>query len=144
MRCVTREPIATTSLPRELMTQKRWVDVEDFATDSEREAIDGDEPEPEIGWRASLDVWPQLCSRTPVVQVILCDTMGASPMQLRADVEVFEPSGPRTPCNIRYKTASTGQKPSLGMSYAHYPFAEEALKVVLLVVVAGVSGSGSI
>ena len=72
MRCVTREPIATTSLPRELMTQKRWVDVEDFATDSEREAIDGDEPEPEIGWRASLDVWPQLCSRTPVVQVIDC------------------------------------------------------------------------
>ena len=70
MRCVTREPIATTSLPRELMTQKRWVDVEDFATDSEREAIDGDEPEPEIGWRASLDVWPQLCSRTLVVQVI--------------------------------------------------------------------------
>ena len=85
--------------------------------------------------RASLDVWPQLCSRTPVVQVILCDTMGASPMQLRADVEVFELSGPRTPCNIRYKTASTGQKPSLGMSYAHYPFADEALKVVLLVVV---------
>ena len=32
---------------------------------------------------------------------------------------------------------------SLGMSYAHYPFAEEALKVVLLVVVAGVSGGGS-
>ena len=106
--------------------------------------------------RASLDVWPQLCSRTPVVQVILCDTMGASPMQLRADVEVFELSGPRTPCNIRYKTASTGQKPSLGMndglrrrdwrrrrelhcrlrrsssdvarmSYAHYPLAYEAL-----------------
>ena len=77
MRCVTREPIATTSLPRELMTQKRWVDVEDFATDSEREAIDGDEPEPEIGWRASLDVWPQLCSRTLVVQVIVCDMMDA-------------------------------------------------------------------
>ena len=82
MRCVTREPIATTSLPRELMTQKRWVDVEDFATDSEREAIDGDEPEPEIGWRASLDVWPQLCSRTLVVQVIVCDTMDAYTMQL--------------------------------------------------------------
>ena len=64
------------------MTQKRWVDVEDFATDSEREAIDGDEPEPEIGWRASLDVWPQLCSRTLVVQVIVCDTMDAYTMQL--------------------------------------------------------------
>ena len=40
MRSVTREPIGTTCLARKLMTERRWVDVDDFATDCERETME--------------------------------------------------------------------------------------------------------
>ena len=40
MRTATREPIAATCLARKLMTERRWVDVDDFATDCERETME--------------------------------------------------------------------------------------------------------
>ena len=77
MRSVTREPIATTSLARKLMTERRWVDVDDFATDCEREAMEmnpNQRSDGECRWtfgRSCALVRPRL----QVVQAIVCDTM---------------------------------------------------------------------
>ena len=50
----------------ELMMEKRWVDVEDFANDCEGE----DESESEIGWRVMLEEFTTCCSRRDALQVV--------------------------------------------------------------------------
>lgn len=57
---------------RKLMSERRWVDVEDFASDCEGEGAsnsDG-EGESEIGWRVTLGDWTASCSRRKVLQVV--------------------------------------------------------------------------
>lgn len=50
----------------ELMKDRRWVDVEDFASDCEREVY----LMSEIGWRVMLSAWTAFCSRRDVLQVV--------------------------------------------------------------------------